>query len=607
VLGTDSDLCVAFWKSRDQCPVELLRDFQASHPTSCLVCCSAKPDPWLQSFLVGAGVCPDLVVSGPLSAEELMTEAKRLLALRRSDATEHLVVCVDDDNAFLSSLEQSLPGRLAGRTPFETTFEFLNDPREAVELLAECEEESTSIAMIVTDHVMPELTGVELLGRVKKAAPFAVRVLLTGQAGMQEVVSAVNARTLDHYISKPIADLDQFSHTLGHLLNEYDLSARNRLRSWHTYEEYQFVNALARKKTLSEVLDRIVGFVATMLEAERVSLMLCEGGELKIRAARGLPDDVVKSTSVPVGSGIAGQVFAKGAPLYVTDAGELAEGSPVRSPCSVFASVPLIVAPMTMQERPLGIINVTDRAGDKPLTRSEMMFLSHAADAASIAVSNHLERQQREEANFDTIRSLDLALEAKDRYTRGHSERVALHSVMIAEVLGLGDAEIEMLERAATMHDVGKIGVPEEIIHKPAALTAAEFEHVRKHPVIGERIVSQLTFMTECLPVIRGHHERLDGGGYPDGLEGEVIPLGARIIAVADSYDAMTSERPYRSPMAQAEALAELERCVGTQFDPACVRALVEVVRERVVVPGGVPDAPAPARAADGTGRGVGA
>jgi HD-GYP domain-containing protein (c-di-GMP phosphodiesterase class II) len=238
---------------------------------------------------------------------------------------------------------------------------------------------------------------------------------------------------------------------------------------------------------------------------------------------------------------------------------------------------------MSVAEAPVGIINVTDRRGDKPLTHTDMLFLAHVADAASIAVSGQRERLAREEANFDTIRSLALAVEAKDRYTSGHSERVARRSTRMAERLGLEAREVEGIERGAVLHDVGKIGVPERILHKPGALTDREAARIRLHPVIGERVVSQLAFMADGLQIVRNHHERMDGCGYPDGVAAGELPVGVRIVAVADAYDAMTSERPYRRPMSPAEAVAELRACSGTQFDRPCVEALVELLSEEGV------------------------
>jgi len=167
------------------------------------------------------------------------------------------------------------------------------------------------------------------------------------------------------------------------------------------------------------------------------------------------------------------------------------------------------------------------------------------------------------------------AIEAKDVATLGHVSRVAAYALAIGHRLRLGPSELRALVLAAQMHDVGKIGVPDAILRKPGPLSEREFDEVRQHTQRGHAIAERVPAIRDLAPVIRAHHERLDGSGYPDGLRGDEIPLLARIIAVADSYDAMTSARPYRRPLSHDEAVAELLRVRGTQLDPACVEAFL--------------------------------
>jgi hypothetical protein len=184
-------------------------------------------------------------------------------------------------------------------------------------------------------------------------------------------------------------------------------------------------------------------------------------------------------------------------------------------------------------------------------------------------------------ASEDTAAMLTLiaALNAKDEYTRGHSDRVALYARAIARELGLGPDEQAEIALAAVLHDVGKIGVPDEILTKPGRLTTDEYHRLMEHTVIGERILTPwFQRRATVLAVVRSHHERFDGRGYPDGLVGHAIPLAARIVAVADAFDAMTSTRPYHPAFSVAVAVSELHRHAGTQFDPMCVRALLTVL-----------------------------
>ena len=192
---------------------------------------------------------------------------------------------------------------------------------------------------------------------------------------------------------------------------------------------------------------------------------------------------------------------------------------------------------------------------------------------------------QTQAAYLGAIRALAAALDARDPYTAGHSERVSALSVAIGKAMSLGDADIEILRLGALLHDIGKIGVTDEVLRKPSALTPAEFDLIRAHPVVGARILRSIPFLASHLPIVELHHERHDGRGYPHGLIGEEIPLAARIVHVADAYDAMTSARAYRPARLPQEAVAELRRCAGTDFDPQCVEALVRAVPAGPTVP----------------------
>lgn len=217
----------------------------------------------------------------------------------------------------------------------------------------------------------------------------------------------------------------------------------------------------------------------------------------------------------------------------------------------------------------------------------------------------------------NALASLAQAIEAKDPYTMGHSARVRQQAEAMARHLGLGEAEVSEIGMAAALHDVGKIGVPDELLRRTGPLSPEERQRILKHTVIGERILAPLlTGHPVGLAVARWHHERVDGAGYPDGLRGEEIPLAARIVAVADAYDAMISRRPYRAPLGSGAALRELMRCSNRQFDARCVAALLWVIRhsrravwpmrrtgrqERVVCasgrsPNGTPSLPRPVR-----------
>ncbi len=178
-----------------------------------------------------------------------------------------------------------------------------------------------------------------------------------------------------------------------------------------------------------------------------------------------------------------------------------------------------------------------------------------------------------------SVQSLADALEVKDPYTRGHSDRVSHYSVVIAQEMGLGAEMLRRVELGGHVHDIGKIGVREDVLNKPATLTNDEYQHVMTHPMVGWKILAPLLGdMPEALAIVRSHHERFDGRGIPDGLAGTDIPLAARIAAAADSFDAMTSDRPYRPGLSGEEALSRIARCSGTQLDPRVVEAMMSAV-----------------------------
>jgi HD-GYP domain-containing protein (c-di-GMP phosphodiesterase class II) len=200
-----------------------------------------------------------------------------------------------------------------------------------------------------------------------------------------------------------------------------------------------------------------------------------------------------------------------------------------------------------------------------------------------------------ENSYLSAIQSLAVALEARDRYTAGHSQRVSRFSTMIARGLELPAPEIRTVGQIGLLHDMGKIGMDDRILNKPDRLTKEEFDIVKQHPVIGAQILAPVRSLEGHVSGIRHHHEAWDGSGYPDGLRGEAIPLNARIVCLADSFDAMTSTRPYRAGRSLEQAIAEMRHCAGSQFDTRCVEAFIAILQgeaEPAAVP---PRAPAAA------------
>jgi putative nucleotidyltransferase with HDIG domain len=219
----------------------------------------------------------------------------------------------------------------------------------------------------------------------------------------------------------------------------------------------------------------------------------------------------------------------------------------------------------------------------KPCRVSELPIIveRNLARSALGARSNRTFQRALEVSYEAVLDALLAALDTRDTETEGHSERVTAYTMILAEQLGVPQEELYHIERGALLHDIGKIGVPDRILLKPGPLTEDEWIEMRKHPVVGFKMCANIEFLKGAAQIVLHHHERWDGNGYPDGIEGEMIPLGARIFSVVDTFDAMTTDRPYRKALSYEDARSEIERNRGTQFDPAVVDAFLSIPEDR--------------------------
>jgi putative nucleotidyltransferase with HDIG domain len=215
---------------------------------------------------------------------------------------------------------------------------------------------------------------------------------------------------------------------------------------------------------------------------------------------------------------------------------------------------------------------------------SQKQYLDHTRESVEKLRENNMRLQFQKKLisrlNDELLQALSSAIDMRDPYVLGHSNHVVEYAVLISQKLGLPAEQIEIIRKAGLLHDIGKLGISENILHKPAKLTNEEYEIVKQHPVIGANIINDIDALRNLVPIVRHHHERYNGNGYPDGLIGNEIPLGARILAVADSVEAMASDRPYKRSLNPDEILSEIQRCSGTQFDPLVVRAFLDVVQQ---------------------------
>jgi putative nucleotidyltransferase with HDIG domain len=277
---------------------------------------------------------------------------------------------------------------------------------------------------------------------------------------------------------------------------------------------------------------------------------------------------------LPADRGVMGRVARTGVPAVVNDTGidpDYIVRDPATDPRSELA------VPIRVDGRVWGVLNLEELA-PRAFEPSDATLMRTVASQLGVALHRIGIYQELERALVTTLTVLGAAMEVRDAYTASHEEAVAELAASIAAELGLDPAQQRAIRYAALTHDIGKLSVPNEILHKSGPLDDAEWEVMRRHTVVGAEMLARIPFFEDVVELVRGHHERWDGGGYPDGLAGSAIPAGARILCVCDSYNAMTTNRPYRAAMTRAAALEELRRCSGAQFDPEVVAAMERVL-----------------------------
>jgi putative nucleotidyltransferase with HDIG domain len=346
---------------------------------------------------------------------------------------------------------------------------------------------------------------------------------------------------------------------------------------------YEVGKVLSGLLDLDAALAGIVAMACDVIDAEAGSLLLVdrEQNDLVFRIAHGGGGEGVKAFRVPMGQGIAGHVAATGKGLIIKDAQRDARLMRTVGDATGFVTRSMICVPMIRRGSVLGVIQVINKRGQARFADSDFRVLSTLAGQAAIVIENANLYLHIKQVYLSTIQVLAEALDAKDAYTRGHSDRVARYSVAMAEELGLSSEEKERVSFAALLHDIGKIGVADSVLNKVGDLTPEERRSIQSHPQMGAEILHPVGFLSDVSTLIRHHHAWYDGSGYVGGAREEELPLGARIIAVADAYDAMSSDRPYRKALPWKDCRERLLAGAGTQWEEICVRALVRVVEAR--------------------------
>ena len=334
---------------------------------------------------------------------------------------------------------------------------------------------------------------------------------------------------------------------------------------------------LASTLDLSRVLELALQKAEELCHAESSSIWELddEKEELFFRVVRGRAAGEIQSLRVPLGRGIVGSVARSGQAEIVNEVVQDPRWSGDRDPH--FTTRNILTVPLIARGEVIGVLQLLNRSGGEGFTADDLRRMQLFAGILAAAVQNARLYADQKRTFLEMVTALSEAIERRDPYTGGHVRRVVTYSVLLGQEMGLPLEQLEELRLAAILHDIGKIAVPDQILRKPDRLDAEEVRVMERHTVDGAEMVGRIRSLRHLVPGIRSHHERLDGRGYPDHLVGDDLPLIPRIIGVADTFDAMTTDRPYRRALTPAAAAAEIARLAGAQFCPHVATAFTRL------------------------------
>jgi len=513
------------------------------------------------------------------------------------------ILVVDDEPRICQLL-----GELLGREGYQTETALGAD--EALAKLAR-----SAFQMVITDLKMPGMDGFGLIEAIKKIQPATACIMITAYATVETAVQALR-RGADDYVTKPF-DVNELKKVVGRTLQSQDLAQQNKLlveqlqqaneelsrhkralaaeavRTGQSLEEAnrslsRTVEQLSAIRSITEALVSLLDLddlLAVCLEqinkhmhVRTSSIMLLDDNKTHLVVRAASRKDIVGMRQ-RVGERISGWVAKYREPLLIDDIRTSGRFQPVGS--ARYQTASLLCIPLLLRGRLLGVVNVTDREGESPaFTDDDAQFLGMIAGQLAISIENARLYTRLQQNTVTAVSVIADGIDAREPTMMGHSQRVAEHAVELARTLGMDEHALETLGTAARIHDIGKIGICDSILSKPTALSKQELRYIRSHSIKGDRIIRSLGFLDRVRRVVRHHHERWDGAGYPDGLKGDEIPFLSRIMMIADSWDAITSGRPYRAARSTGDALREIVHCSGSQFDPNMARVFTEMQKK---------------------------
>ncbi len=467
------------------------------------------------------------------------------------------ILVVDDENNILDVINEALASD-------KYTVKTLADPEQAIAWLSE-----NPVDLVLTDMVMGKYSGVHILDAALAHQSNCVVILMTAHPTVEMAISVLKRGMYD-FLVKPFK-LDLLRSTISRALAHQRILRENvHLRSQVKF--LKVFSAYALGIEIDQVFDLIVKSCKDELDAEAVGLVEIEPKTKKtIRSAWAAADPVHKDTVLD--NTLFEKFVGKRKAKPIIEARRLRNESRKRVRVT-------IIQPIFIRRTLHGFITLLIDSPFGQITPGQLDVLTILTNSAAAAIANYNLYQDRQNSYMEAITGLANAIEARDKYTAGHTDRVSTLTRRLAQELGWSDKQLAHLVMGCTLHDIGKLSVPDSILNKPARLSEDEVRHMRCHPELGLKVIRGIELFKPAMAYIYAHHERWDGKGYPEGLRAEEIPIEGRLLAVTDTFDAMMSDRPYRRGSALGEAVAELQKYRGIQFDPKIVDLFVKILCE---------------------------
>lgn len=409
-------------------------------------------------------------------------------------------------------------------------------------------------------------------------------VPLKSRAEVIGVIELVNKVRDEDYNDDDLEIIELLGAHLSTLIENSKLYAEAKEKVERISAMADTAAAISSSLDVRRVLETVMTVAKDVIDAEASSIFMFdpERNDFFFEVATGQAGEAVKQIRVPWGKGMVGWAAENLKTLLVPDVTQDPRFYSKVDEKSKFVTRNAITVPLKPKDKLIGVAQVLNKKGGT-FTREDVELFETLSRQAAVAIENAQLYTDLQDLFKNTIRTVVSLIDAKDDYTAGHSSRVTKYALMMADQTGYTPADRDRLELGALLHDVGKIGMPDAILKKPSGLTDEEFAIVKGHPVKGAESLAPIKQMRDIIPLVRHHHERLDGKGYPDGLTGPQISNDAQIVCIADAYDAMNSDRPYRKGLGMEESVRRLRKDSGTQFNPNLVEAFVRALEAEAV------------------------